>query len=69
MFAVQQLTYAIILTSSNLISEIRRSFGKLDKNKDNRLSAEEFVRGGKMIIMFTKEEAQKMVDGVDNDDW
>lgn len=61
-----QKPFSIFKTS--YISEIRRTFQHLDKNEDNKLSAAEFVRGGKIIgVQMTKEEAQQMINGVDTD--
>jgi hypothetical protein len=49
-----------------LLQEIKRTFECLDKNKDGKLSASEFVRGSKMMhATMTKEEAKAMIKEVD----
>jgi Ca2+-binding EF-hand superfamily protein len=49
-----------------LLQEIRRTFECLDKNKDGKLSASEFVRGSKLMhVTMTKEEAKAMIKEVD----
>lgn len=47
-------------------SEIKRTFECLDKNKDGKLSASEFVRGSKIMhVTMTEEEAKAMIKEVD----
>ena len=49
-----------------MVQEIKRTFECLDKNKDGKLSASEFVRGSKMMhVTMTEEEAKAMIKEVD----
>ena len=49
-----------------MVQEIKRTFESLDKNKDGKLSASEFVRGSKIMhVTMTEEEAKAMIKEVD----
>ncbi|CAC5414830.1 CALM [Mytilus coruscus] len=54
--------------SKEHLSEIKRTFELLDLNKDNQLSAKEFVKGGHFIgVNMTLQQAQQMIKEVDAD--
>ncbi|CAG2245519.1 uncharacterized protein [Mytilus edulis] len=54
--------------SKEHLSEIKRTFELLDLNKDNKLSAKEFVKGGHFIgVNMTLQQAQQMIKEIDTD--